>query len=152
MKYIVFSDSHGVLKYMEQALDKERFDGIIFCGDGYSDAETIEKFYPGKAFIKVTGNCDFRFGVAAETVCRTDGVTFVVCHGHTYGVKDSLYALRRHARECGAGAVLYGHTHMQHLDTDEDGLVILNPGSIACGDYALITFKDGKVRAELKEI
>lgn len=151
MKYIVFSDSHGRLSEMEKALDKERCDGIIFCGDGYSDAETVENLYPGKAFIKVTGNCDFRFGVPAENVARTDGVTFVVCHGHTWGVKDSLYALRRHARECGAGAVLYGHTHLQHLETDEDGLLILNPGSIARGDYALIEFRNGKVTAELKE-
>ena len=151
MKYIVFSDSHGRRSYMEKALEKESFDGIIFCGDGLADAEHIEHLYPRKAFIKVAGNCDYSGTAPAEQMAMTDGVYFLVCHGHRYNVKYTQYDIRRHARECNVKAILFGHSHTQLMETDKDGILLLNPGTAQRGEYALIEFKNGKVTAKLKE-
>ncbi len=152
MKYIVFSDSHGRKSFMEKALDKEKFDGVIHLGDGYSDLDDIEARYPYKAFIRVTGNCDYSYLGPAENIASTDGVCFLACHGHTHGVKGlSKASLALYAKAKGVKLALFGHTHSQFLET-VCGVLLLNPGSIQTGYYALLSLKDGKATAELKEI
>ena len=49
-------------------------------------------------------------------------------------------------------AALFGHTHVP-VNRTEEGVLLLNPGSIGYGGtYALLTEKDGKLSAELKEL
>lgn len=71
----------------------------------------------------------------------------LLCHGHTLGVKSSLLRASYEARERGAQALLYGHTHIPHIDY-HDGLWLVNPGSI--GDhrrpsYGVLTVEGDKL-------
>lgn len=149
MKYIVFSDSHGRRSYMEAALEKEQYDGIIFLGDGSHDMDEIEKLYWNKAIIRLSGNCDLGSQYPNEQIAATDGVTFLATHGNRYSVKYDVDALAYHASQLGVSVVLFGHTHSQLLRKYQ-GILLLNPGTIGLGDYAMISFKDGKAEAELK--
>ena len=76
------------------------------------------------------------------------GVKLYMTHGHNQKVKITLAILKKEAKEAGAQAALFGHTHSA-LCTQEDGLWLLNPG--ACGSYSgsagLIEVSDGRITA-----
>ena len=62
----------------------------------------------------------------------------ILTHGHLYGVKSDLTRVVYAARERNADLLLYGHTHIPVTDY-EDGLYILNPGSIhGGGTYGVV--------------
>ncbi|MDR0447956.1 MAG: metallophosphoesterase family protein, partial [Treponema sp.] len=50
-------------------------------------------------------------------------------HGNRYGVERDLNVIADAARNAGAEAALYGHTHVPNC-TMQDGIFLLNPGSI----------------------
>ena len=117
MKLLVFSDSHGMPLYMRETLEKHRdVDAVIFLGDGQNDFQMMRALFPNIAFYSVRGNCDL------------DGAKIFCTHGHLYHVKSGLYTVVCAAREAGANLLLFGHTH-EALETYDDGLYILNPGS-----------------------
>ncbi|MEG0145820.1 MAG: metallophosphoesterase family protein, partial [Clostridia bacterium] len=62
-------------------------------------------------------------------------------HGNTYRVKQGLLMLAYGAREVGADIVLYGHTHIPSVDRDGP-LLLINPGALMDGRYAILTFSD----------
>jgi phosphoesterase, MJ0936 family len=150
MRYIVFSDSHGSRREMEKILGREKFDGFIHLGDGMTDAEDVASLYPSAAFISVPGNCDGLFFGAEETETETviGGVRILVCHGHRYQVKYGVGMIWKRAVELGVRAVLFGHTHEPYYrDTGE--IMLLNPGTVRMGEYAVIEAADGRITAEL---
>lgn len=131
MKLLILSDSHGVMQYMCDAVEKEHPDYVIHLGDHDRDAEELSQYYPQLPITWVCGNCD-RMSDAPQTRTVTYiGRKFFLCHGHTLGVKSGLLRAVYTAREAGADVLLYGHTHIPFHD-ETDGLTILNPG--ACGD------------------
>jgi len=72
-----------------------------------------------------------------------------MCHGHTYGVKQSLLAAGLAAEEKDLDLFLFGHTHKPLVDMRGKTL-FLNPGSI--GDYSrpaygIVTLENGKLNA-----
>ena len=132
MKILVFSDSHRVLSFMRQCIDKISPDVILHLGDHYGDGESIHQEYPDIPFYQVPGNCDFYScpPFAREMlVQRLGGVDLYMTHGHIHRVKQTLFALLRDARACKCAAVLYGHTHIPHCEQLEDGLWVMNPGA-----------------------
>ena len=65
--------------------------------------------------------------------------------GSVYGVKTDPLRVVYAARERGADILLYGHTHRPLTDY-EDGLHILNPGSLrAGGTYGVVDLSDAGV-------
>ena len=71
----------------------------------------------------------------------------LLCHGHTYGVKQSLLAAGLAAEEQDLDLFLFGHTHKPLVDMRGKTL-FLNPGSI--GDYVrptygIVTLENGKL-------
>ena len=152
MKYLVFSDSHGMRRDLENVLFSEKADAVIFLGDGLSDIEEVMHWFPGMGSVCVRGNCDFfRTNVPGERVIVTDGCRVIVCHGHGHNVKEGLYELESVGRENHATAILYGHTHVQEKHVS-DGLLVLNPGSVGYnGEYAVLTLENGKATAVLKK-
>ena len=137
MKILVLSDSHSGLGFMRNMIRTIRPDAVIHLGDHYDDGETMAEEFPQLAFHQVCGNCD-RYRCppfAREFLCyAVCGVKLYMTHGHIHGVKMGLYRLLKDARENGAQAVLYGHTHVADCHREEDGLWVLNPGS--CGSSA----------------
>ena len=61
---------------------------------------------------QVPGNCDyFRGSREAEKLVYLGDQRVLLCHGHTYGVKQSLLAAGLAAEEKGLDLFLFGHTH-----------------------------------------
>ena len=97
---------------------------------------------------QVPGNCDyFRSSRETEKLLFLEDKRVLLCHGHTYGVKQSLLAAGLAAEERNLDLFLFGHTHKPLVDMRGKTL-FLNPGSI--GDYArptygVVTLENGKL-------
>lgn len=150
-RVLVCSDSHGNERALLAAAEAERPDLLLHLGDGVSDAEALRGVFPEMELRCVRGNCDWHSAAPLLRVTEVEGVRVFMTHGHGYGVKwdPDLLRLRYAAAERGAGLALYGHTHSQRLER-EDGMVLLNPGAMDYGLYAIVTVEDGAVEAELR--
>lgn len=143
MELLVFSDSHGRGKRIDDALLLQRRapDAVCFLGDGLRDIEALS--IDPVPLYAVRGNCDLGFFEDTETerLLFLEGHTLLLTHGHTYGVKSGEGALISHAAALGADIVLFGHTHTPTERVIPLGSVIggatlsrpmylFNPGSI----------------------
>lgn len=152
MKILVFSDSHGRLGLMLDAIRAERPRRIFFLGDNYRDGESVADACPDLPVDMVRGNCDFCAG-PDELLVEAEGVRFFLTHGHKYQAKSGTELLVKAGRRRGAAVVCFGHTHIP-LNAPEGGVWLLNPGT-AGGvhnrpGYAVVTVEDGTYRADLK--
>ena len=150
MKILVLSDSHAGLSFMRYAIRAVRPEAVVHLGDFSQDAAAMAEEHPHIRFHMVDGNCDriVTMRCNPELLCYdVGGVRLYMTHGHNEKVKGGLWMLRARAREMGAAAALYGHTHAAFCQQDEDGLWVLNPG--ACGTYGgsvgLIETKNGSI-------
>ena len=138
MRILVVSDTHGNGDLWQQViLEQPRAAAVIHLGDGAREAQDMADKFPMLPFYLVRGNCDW--GMAAEDlpvsrVERLAGKRIFCTHGHAYDVKYGLYRVTMAARENKADVLLYGHTHQAFTDY-EDGLHILNPGSLSRGGH-----------------
>ncbi|MGN1412216.1 MAG: metallophosphoesterase [Oscillospiraceae bacterium] len=133
MKILVISDSHGYSGNIIRVLQKVNdIDMLIHLGDGEKEFESIKMTYPKIKMYHVAGNCDYNSLSPNELIIPVDfNIKIFATHGHRYYVKYSLDAIKSSAIENGCSIALFGHTH-QRLEKYEDGLYILNPGSISC--------------------
>lgn len=141
----IFSDSHGYLKLMQQALDRaEQVDAIVFLGDMNRDIERIREQYPLPLYYIVEGNNDYQNRYNLVYDFYMENVHIFMCHGHTLRVKHSLDLLfaRAHLMEC--QIALYGHTHIPAY-LEHRGVTLVNPGSCTSpyGTYVHMTI-DGE--------
>ena len=152
MKILVFSDTHGAIQPMLDAVATEKPDSIIHLGDHVRDADALADQVCCPV-IRVAGNCDLMEMCSDHLIREFDGVRFLITHGHRYGVKTSLMRLTYAAMEANVHAALFGHTHCQLLH-DFDGITLFNPG--ACGAYmpcyGVVTTNHGKASFELKRV
>lgn len=150
MKILVFSDSHGNLENMVQAVEQESPDMLFHLGDGWRDAQRLHGLFPDLPFYQVPGNCDFHSpGAPTERQLELQGTRILLCHGHTYGVKNSLLNVGFAAQEQDLDLFLFGHTHKPLVDR-RGKTWFLNPGSI--GDplrpsYGVVTLETGQLDA-----
>jgi hypothetical protein len=147
MKLLVLSDSHGNVDNMVQAVEREAPQEILHLGDCWRDGERLHDLFPDIPFEQVPGNCDFRSTEPAEHLLFIQGKRVLICHGHTYGVKQSLLSAGYAAEEQNLDLFLFGHTHKPLVDM-RGKTMFLNPGSI--GDYrrptyGIITIENGKL-------
>lgn len=152
MKILVVSDSHHNEYELEQIL-KHNCPGcsaVFHLGDGCDDMLAFRNYTAGVPEYLIKGNCDRYSPVepCERIITTVGGKKIFACHGHRYSVKerkDTLYyaALQEHADIC-----LYGHTHIRSLE-QEDGMIILNPGSAADGEFAIIDICEGKAEVTL---
>ena len=147
MKILVLSDSHGAIAPMEQAVERTDPHLILHLGDCWRDGEKLQRSFPKIPGQQVPGNCDFRSQEPAERLLCIEDFRILLCHGHTYGVKQSLTAAGFAAEEKNLDLFLFGHTHRPLVDRRGKTL-FLNPGSI--GDwrrptYGVVTIAGGKL-------
>ncbi len=150
MKILVFSDSHSALSFMFRAAAKIKPDAMIHLGDYFDDGEVLAEEFPRIPFFQVPGNCDrYRAPIGAHEILILPvlGVKLYMTHGHKHNVKFYTGTLIRDAREAGAAAALYGHTHQAECYREEDGLWVLNPGSAGSygGSAGIIEVNNGKI-------
>ena len=171
MKLMIASHIHGCAPACKKLLDifaASGADRLILLGDilyhgprndlpaGYDPKAVISMLseYADRLFC-VRGNCDTEvdqmvlpFPILAETALLfVDGKTWFACHGHRAGANPTATDLPT----LPAGSVvLSGHTHIPVLETGEDGVTLLNPGSVSIPkggfppSYAL--YEDGVFR------
>lgn len=150
MKVLVLSDSHGNIANMIRAVEREAPRMVFHLGDCWRDGERLHDRFPELPLEQVYGNCDyFRGSREAEKLLYLEDKRVLLCHGHTYGVKQSLLAAGLAAEEKDLDLFLFGHTHKPLVDMRGKTL-FLNPGSI--GDYArptygIVTLENGKLDA-----
>jgi len=130
----VFSDTHGILHKLEEALELAgSLDLIVHAGDLYSDAAEIAAV-AGVPYRAVAGNCDLPgIGPLEEVVLRA-GRRILLVHGHMYGVKCSYGGLLNKARQEQASIVIFGHTHRAECRC-YDNILLFNPGSLSRPPY-----------------
>lgn len=152
MKILVFSDSHGRLGLMLDAVEKERPQRVFFLGDCYRDGQALADAYPDIPMELVRGNCDWD-KAPDELIVEAGGVKFLLAHGHRYGVKGGTDQLAYAAREKGVDVACFGHTH-DALNMPDRGVWLFNPGSAggihARAGYGVILVSSGKFRTALK--
>lgn len=120
-------------------------EALIFLGDGERDLDTVESYYHSLLnVIKVAGNCDFSSSLPLLRVVTLGGKKIYCTHGHAEHVKYGTDELLLRARQEGADIVLYGHTHTG-VTCYDDGLYIMNPGSIRDGHYGMIDIVPGGI-------
>ena len=147
MKILVLSDSHGNVSNMLRAVERESPRMILHLGDCWRDGERLHDDCPDIEFHQVPGNCDFRPAESAEQLLFIEDKRFLICHGHTYGVKQSLLTAGFAAEEQNLDCFLFGHTHKPLVDMRGKTL-FLNPGSI--GDprrptYGVVKLENGRL-------
>lgn len=138
MKILVFSDSHGKYERMADVFSRDRYDAVLFLGDGISDFDKLQKSNMTSArMLAVKGNCDFFDGTPEERIIELDGFRILMLHGHGKNVKHGTTVLEYYAREKEVDLVLYGHTHARDVRRieNEKPFYIFNPGSIGTSSY-----------------
>lgn len=130
MLIAVVSDTHRITKYINLAkrLIKDA-DILIHLGDNIDDAELLENTFKGKVYA-VAGNCDYSTKYPKESVIEVNGKKIFFTHGDLYGVKSSMNNIYYRGRELNADIVLFGHTHQQLVEKEDD-MILMNPGSIS---------------------
>ena len=155
MKWLVLSDSHGNLNYMQQAVEREKPDRILHLGDVSRDAERLQVLYPAIPVEMVRGNCDGWYGDAPEErELSFRGRKVWMCHGHAYHVKLGIGAIIAEARSREAAVVLFGHTH-EPLCFREGPLWIMNPGTASGfprATYGIIEERDGELYCRMETV
>ena len=150
-KILILSDSHGRVGKMKNIILANMADVIIYLGDGEKDLESvltdldIDICGDDPKILQVRGNCD-RDSYEEVTLIRPiNGVRFYITHGYEQGVKYGTDKIADLADSEGCKIVLFGHTH-RPLKEKKNGLLLFNPGSVANGEYGIITISDGKIR------
>lgn len=145
MRILVFSDSHGIWGAMRSAIENHpEADMIIHLGDGERDIDRVSDVIGNRKVVQVCGNCDVFSQLPQNELVIANGVKIFCSHGHTEFVKYGTREFTDKAKKLGAHIALYGHTH-QSVTAYEDGLHIMNPGSIANREYGAIDIVDGGI-------
>ncbi|MBQ9861354.1 MAG: YfcE family phosphodiesterase [Clostridia bacterium] len=137
-RLLVVSDTHGDRRALQAAIDAQpEATLLVHLGDGAADLTAISEFITVRT-LQVAGNCDFSSPHPDDAEFKFGGQIFFAAHGHHYGVKHDLYRFSCAARSRGARVALFGHTH-QALTLYDDGLYLINPGSLGRGGtYATV--------------
>lgn len=129
MRILVISDSHGNTPLALQACDMAGdFDALFHLGDGAEDAEIMAHALD-VTVMSVAGNCDRGTASPREMLVECEGKKLLLMHGDACGVKNGTTMLEKRAREAGADAVLFGHTHCATVTT-LSGILAVNPGTL----------------------
>lgn len=146
MKTIVVSDIHGAndsIDALESATKFHNITNVICCGDFlyHGPRNPLPNTYDPKTVASrlndmhinitaVRGNCDAEVDqmVLAEydimetyKIINLNDKKLCLTHGHIYN-PDNLVE--------DTDIILYGHTHIPVAKKDENGIIVLNPGSI----------------------
>ncbi len=150
MKILVISDTHNIISDAVSIIEKLNPDYVLHLGDMCDDCERLEETFPDKLIISVRGNNDyFDRTYPYERFFELGGKKIFMCHGHMYHVKSTLSRLMYKGKELGADIILFGHTHIAHLEEVED-MIIMNPGSLRT--YGIIHIEDGKAEAKIEDV
>lgn len=154
MKWLVFSDSHGSIDYMRQAVEAEGPDRVLHLGDMVRDGGKLQAIFPQLPMEQVRGNCDgWGSDEPEEKEVFFQDRRIWMLHGHTYHVKYGTGMVTSEARARGVDVVVFGHTHQPLCDWD--GVWVLNPGTVSgmpSATYGVIELTEKGLSCRIEEI
>lgn len=159
MKILIVSDSHGRNNHLERVLGKEKdIDFLIHLGDLEGTDAYLKEVLKCPMEI-ISGNNDYFSCIEREKLIELDGHKIFMTHGHRYEVYEGASLLKEIGKELEAEIVMFGHTHIPYLDT-EDEVIALNPGSISqprqkdrIPTYMIMnTLENGQLKFEIKRV
>lgn len=153
MKVAVFSDSHGDVDHMEQAIRREKPYLVLHLGDLCRDFQELQSRLPMQTMQNVCGNCDGFTEVPDRRILLIEGRRIFMTHGHRYHVKQTYGPAYYAALEAEADILLFGHTHIPCCER-EGGLWMLNPGSCrgSGGTYGVIEIENENTACCIKRM
>lgn len=141
IRLALVSDSHDRGDTLKAAAGgMEGCEGLCHLGDLVPDGQRMSQML-GLPLYGVRGNCDGWENAPEEMVLNVAGHKLLLCHGHRYGVKESLTRLYLRGQEAGADIVLYGHTHQPRVDRNGP-MMLINPGALMNGRWAVLEFRE----------
>ena len=130
MNILIVSDSHGREDNLIKAINLEKpIDMLIHLGDSNGNIEYIKSLVDCPVHI-VCGNNDFFCDVESDIIIDISKFRVLLTHGHRYGVSYDLERVKNIGRQYGVDIIMYGHTHIPHIDISGD-IWAINPGSIS---------------------
>ncbi len=133
MRILVVSDTHGDWKSLAAALSLlgRSVQALLHLGDGSGDVRAAAASgAPMPPAYGVRGNVDSDSSMPLLRRFDADGRLVMVAHGHRYPLGEGTACLRQAAKDAGARAFFFGHTHVPHYE-ERGGVSILNPGSLS---------------------
>jgi len=133
LRILVISDTHGDYKSLASALGLlgRSVQAVVHLGDGSGDMKAaFRSGAPMPPAYGVRGNVDADGSVPLARRLEAEGRLIMLAHGHRYPLGEGVGCLARAAREAGARAFFFGHTHVPHYE-ERNGVVLLNPGSLS---------------------
>ena len=131
MKVLIISDTHRrddrFLRVMEQ---EAPVDMILHAGDAEGSEDYFEQI-AGMPLLYVSGNNDYSSLAPRSLVFPIGHRRVFLTHGHLYQVSRSTRMLQEEARKRHCQIAVFGHTHCPVIERENDGLLVLNPGSLA---------------------
>ena len=129
MKVLIVSDTHRKNDNYFVALEREKPDMVIHCGDAEGSEYVLTEAAGCPVYI-VTGNNDFFSALPRELDLEIGSYKVWVTHGHNYYVSMGNEHIRQEALIRGVDIVLYGHTHRPVVDRSGKVMAV-NPGSLS---------------------
>lgn len=130
-KILVVSDSHGHNGLLRYAIGQEApFDILIHCGDCQCDLNSILGKGRDYDLYVVKGNMDYAYHYPQVLNLKVGFYNIFAAHGDRYGVKYTDEDIIKAGKQNHADVILYGHSHVPEV-TWKDGILIVNPGSVA---------------------
>ena len=130
MKILIVSDTHRAHNTLTEVVEKEKpLDMMIHLGDVEGGEYYISSLASCPLYM-IGGNNDFFTDLPREQEFFIGKYRTFITHGHRYFVSRGEDELKIAARQRMVDVVMYGHTHVPVIH-EEEGLVILNPGSIS---------------------
>ncbi|WP_027124034.1 YfcE family phosphodiesterase [Mycoplasmoides pirum] len=126
IKVLCISDTHGRNQRWIELINKIKPNIVLHCGDHCTEEEIMNKY----ADFWVAGNNDY-IGNEIE-LFKLENVKFILFHGHQaarFNLKKWKQNLVDIAKKHNVDAMIYGHSHIQDIDS-VDGIVTINPGSL----------------------
>jgi len=133
MRLLVVSDTHGDWQTLATVLSLlgRSVQALLHLGDGSSDVRSASRSgVPMPPAYGVRGNVDNDSSVPLLRHFDAGGRVVMVAHGHRYPLGEGTSCLSSAARDQGARAFFFGHTHIPYYE-ERGGVVILNPGSLS---------------------
>lgn len=134
MKILIVSDTHRRDGNLRTVIEKVApFDMMIHLGDTEGSEEYFREWVKNDNCVihVVRGNNDFFSFSDKEKEISIGKYRAFLTHGHMYGVSLGTEGIKDEARSRKVNIAMFGHTHKPCLEYCEDGLVVLNPGSLS---------------------
>ena len=156
IKAAVFSDTHGTVSPMFDAVRRYRPDVVIHLGDFERDADRLKTEFPEIPVYNVCGNCDMYPLAPNGQIVQLGPVKAYICHGHMYNVDwGDTTSLVYAAMEQNAKIAMYGHTHRADYE-EVSGVTVINPGTAGKGRTltwaAVEIYENGGIAVDIRNL